>query len=157
MTTTPATPTPAHRRALFAALADQYGRIPENTTPRVREALSSAEWVSEVTPMGVPALLARAAGYDGPFRLAINSSGRRALFTESQWDALLGVSAEGQLPAAPWPSVQALHRAGVVEYRDMRGRVQAHDGGGRNRAYLTYLGWRAVGQPHDLALAHVEN
>ncbi|WP_406153033.1 hypothetical protein OG217_05090 [Streptomyces sp. NBC_01023] len=88
MATAPKKPTPAHRRALLAALADDKGRVPESTNIRVQDAIWLAHWVTEVTNTGRAAAGARWAGYDGPTFLSINSSGRRVLLTDAGHTAL---------------------------------------------------------------------
>lgn len=135
-------PTRAQRLALTGALADDEGRLPADTNSRVLASLKTLGWIT--SPPGADPQ--DATGH------RINSAGRRALFTATQWKALQEATAEGQLPAAtPWPAVQALQGAGFAEYRDAEGRVQPHDHGGRNSAYLTHLGLRARPVPPDPA------
>ncbi|MCX4677677.1 hypothetical protein OG413_20610 [Streptomyces sp. NBC_01433] len=111
-------PTPAHRRALLAALANNKGRVPEGTNGRVLDAIHGARWVTEVTNNDRAAWGARLLGYDGPTFLVINSRGRRALLTEAEDAALRGAGPDGCLPEGTLrPTVKALHRDGLVEIR----------------------------------------
>ncbi|NUL25953.1 hypothetical protein HRW17_26895, partial [Streptomyces lunaelactis] len=150
----PKNPTPAHRRALLAALADDKGRVPESTNTRVQDAIWLAHWVTEVTNTGRAAAGARWAGYDGPTFLSINSRGRRALLTDAGHTALHAATPEGGLPeGTPWPTAMALHRDGLIEFRDADGTVHPNDGDDGIRGplyapYLTELGRRlATGFP----------
>ncbi|WP_051819427.1 hypothetical protein [Streptomyces sp. NRRL S-920] len=152
MTTTrtaPATPTPAHRRALLGALAHPKGRVQETNT-RVLDALYLARWVTEVTNTGRAAAGAHWAGYDGPTFLVINSRGRHALLTEAGRTALRGAGEDGCLPGGtPWPTAKTLHRDGLVEYRDRNGTVHPNDGddgvrGPLHFPYVTELGRRLI-------------
>lgn len=142
--------TPAHRRALLAALADPKGRVPEITNTRVLDAIHLAHWVTEVTNVGRAAVGARWAGYDGPTFLSINSRDRRALLTEAGDAALRGAGPDGRLPErTPWPTTNALHRDGLAEFRDADGTVQTGDGDDGVRGplyapYVTELGRRAI-------------
>ncbi|MYW67200.1 hypothetical protein GTY65_24480 [Streptomyces sp. SID8379] len=136
------TPTPAHRRALLASLADPKGRVPGHFSTRVLDAIDLAHWVTEVTNDGRAAAGARWAGYDGPTFLSINSRGRAALLTEAGRTALYGADADGRLPAGTaWPTARTLHRDGLVEYRDADGTVQTGDGddGVRGPLYAPYV------------------
>ncbi|WP_031102414.1 hypothetical protein [Streptomyces sp. NRRL S-146] len=94
----PKTPTPAHRRALLAALADGKGRVPERTNTRVLDATCITRWGDRGTNTGRAAAGAHWAGYDGPTFLAINSRGRRALLTDAGNTALRGAGPDGRLP-----------------------------------------------------------
>ncbi|MFH8465968.1 hypothetical protein [Streptomyces sp. NPDC017991] len=154
MATAPKKPTPAHRRALLAALADDKGRVPESTNIRVQDAIWLAHWVTEVTNTGRAAAGARWAGYDGPTFLSVNSSGRRVLLTDAGHTALHGATPEGRLPEnTPWPTAMALHRDGLIEFRDAVGTVHPSDGddgvrGPQYAPYLTAIGRRlATGFP----------
>ncbi|MDI3409289.1 hypothetical protein [Streptomyces cavernicola] len=150
MATARKVPTPAHRRALLAALADVKGRVPESTNTRVLDAIWLAHWVTEVTNTGRGAAGARWAGYDGPTFLSINSRGRRALLTDAGHTALRSVGPDGRLPkGTAWPTANALHRDGLVEYRDANGTVHPTDGDDGVRGplyapYATELGRRIV-------------
>ncbi|MFJ4908547.1 hypothetical protein ACIQCR_16790 [Streptomyces sp. NPDC093249] len=153
MTTTrkpPTTPTPAHRRALLAALADPKGRIPTGTNGRVLDAIHAARWANEVTNCGRAAWGARLVGYDGPSFLAINSRGRKALLTEAGRTALRAAGPDRRLPVGtPWPTAKVLHRDGLAEFRDDHGTVHPTDGddGVRGPLYAPYatdLGHRVV-------------
>ncbi|WP_086822440.1 hypothetical protein [Streptomyces sp. NRRL B-24572] len=155
MTTTlarkaPATPTPAQRRALLAALADPKGRVPEYTSTRVLDAIYLARWVHEVTNTGRAAWNARLHGYEGPTFLSINSRGRAALLTEAGRTALREAGPDGRLPeGTAWPTARTLHRDGLVEYRDANGTVHPTDGDDGVRGplyapYVTELGRRIV-------------
>ncbi|MEV0437687.1 hypothetical protein AB0I84_21120 [Streptomyces spectabilis] len=149
MATTRKTPTPAHRRALLGALADPKGRVQETNT-RVLDALDLARWVTEVTNTGRAAAGARWAGYDGPTFLVINSRGRRALLTEAGRTALYDAGQDRRLPGGTqWPTATALHRDGLVEYRDSNGTVHPTDGddgvhGPLHSPYVTELGRRLI-------------
>ncbi|MGG7574177.1 hypothetical protein [Streptomyces sirii] len=146
----PTTPTPAHRRALLAALADDKGRVPQSTTTRVLDAIYLARWVTAVTNTGRAAAGARWAGYDGPVFLAINSRGRRALLTEAGNAALRGAGPDGRLPeGTPWSTANSLHRDGLIDFRDADGSVHPNDGddgvrGPRYAPYMTELGRRLI-------------
>ncbi|MEU1355381.1 hypothetical protein ABZ410_15980 [Streptomyces cinnamoneus] len=146
----PKTPTPAHRRALLAALADDKGRVPQSTDTRVLDAISLARWVTAVTNTGRAAAGARWAGYDGPVFQALNSRGRRALLTNAGNTALRGSGPDGRLPEdTSRPTVKALHRDGLVEFRDADGIARPNDGddgvrGPLHAAYVTELGRRLI-------------
>ncbi|MFE0058740.1 hypothetical protein [Streptomyces sp. NPDC059003] len=148
--TTRKTPTPAHRRALLAALADDKGRVPSGTHTRVLDAIYLARWVTEVTNTGRAAAGAQWAGYDGPTFLVINSRGRRALLTDAGATALRGAGPDGRQPQnTPWPTANTLHRDGLVEYRDADGAVHPTDGddgvhGPLHAPYTTELGRRLI-------------
>ncbi|MFG2141917.1 hypothetical protein [Streptomyces sp. NPDC048650] len=159
-TTARKSPTPAHRRALLGALADNKGRVQETNT-RVLGAIYLARWVTEVTNTGRAAAGARWAGYDGPTFLSINSRGRRALLTDAGDTALRGAGPDGRLPeGTPWPTTNALHRDGLIEFRDPHGNVQPNDGddGVRGPLYAPYttdLGRRLVtGFPQGCRAPH---
>ncbi|MBT2396302.1 hypothetical protein [Streptomyces sp. ISL-100] len=154
MATAPKNPTPAHRRALLAALADDKGRVPESTNTRVQDAIWLAHWVTEVTNTGRAAAGARWAGYGGPTFLSINSRGRSALLTDAGHTALHAAAPEGRLPeGTPWPTAMALHHDGLIEFRDADATVHPNDGDNGVRGplyapYLTELGRRlATGFP----------
>lgn len=150
MATARKTPTPAHRRALLAALADSKGRVPSGTDIRVLDAIHLARWVTEVTNAGRAAAGARWAGYDGPTFLSINSRGRRVLLTDAGHTALRTAGPEGRLPRdTPWPTAKALHRDGLIEFRDTGGAIRPNGGddgvrGPLNAPYATELGRRIV-------------
>ncbi|RLU79924.1 hypothetical protein CTZ27_35825 [Streptomyces griseocarneus] len=146
----PTTPTPAHRRALLAALADDKGRVPQSTDTRVLDALCLARWVTAVTNTGRAAASARWAGYDGPVFLALNSRGRRALLTDAGNAALRGAGPDRRLPeGTSRPTAKALHRDGLVEVRDADGTARTNDGddgarGPLHALYVTELGHRLI-------------
>ncbi|MFD3514833.1 hypothetical protein [Streptomyces sp. NPDC058657] len=150
MATARKTPTPAHRRALLAALADDKGRVPAHTNTRVLDAISLARWVTEVTNTGRAAASARWAGYDGPTFLSISSRGRSALLTDAGNTALRNAGTDGRLPeGTPWPTAKALHRDGLAEFRDANGTVHPTDGDDGVRGplyapYITELGRRLI-------------
>ncbi|MEU1313343.1 hypothetical protein ABZ419_31230 [Streptomyces cinnamoneus] len=146
----PKAPTPAHRRALLAALADDKGRVPQGTDTRVLDAICLARWVTAVTNTGRAAASARWAGYDGPVFHALNSRGRRALLTDAGNTALRSAGPEGRLPEdTSRPTVKSLHRDGLVEFRDADSTVRSHDGddgvrGSLHAPYVTELGRRLI-------------
>ncbi|MFI6686672.1 hypothetical protein [Streptomyces sp. NPDC050485] len=146
----PKIPTAAQRRALLDALADPKGRVPAHTNIRVLDAIHLARWVTEVTNNGRAAASARLVGYDGPTFLVINSKGRRVLLTDAGHCVLRGAESDQRLPkGSPWPTVNALHRDGLVEFRDTDGTVKPNDGddgvhGPRYAPFATELGHRAV-------------
>ncbi|MEU8540830.1 hypothetical protein AB0C52_12735 [Streptomyces sp. NPDC048717] len=146
----PKTPTPAQRRALLAALADDKGRVPASTDSRVLGAIERALWVNEVTNTGRAAWSARLHGYKGPTFLSINSRGRTALLTDAGRTALRGAGPDGKLPAdTGWPTARTLHRDGLAEYRAADGTAHPTDGddgvsGPLHTPYVTELGRRIV-------------
>ncbi|MFK0294283.1 hypothetical protein ACIQU6_27950 [Streptomyces sp. NPDC090442] len=143
-------PTPAHRRALLAALAEDKGRVPAGTNSRVKDAMHLAHWVTEVTNTGRAAAGARWAGYDGPTFLSINSRGRRALLNDAGRTALREAGPGGRLPeGTPRRITRTLHRDGLIEYRNPNGTVHSTEGddGVRGPLYVphvTELGRRLV-------------
>ncbi|GHF32904.1 hypothetical protein GCM10010218_12460 [Streptomyces mashuensis] len=146
----PKTPTPAHRRALLAALADDKGRVPQSTDTRVLDAICLACWVTAVTNTGRAAASARWAGYDGPVFHALNSRGRRALLTDAGNTALRSAGPDGRLPEdTSRPTVKTLHRDGLVEFRDGDGTTRPNNGddgvrGPLHAPYVTELGRRLI-------------
>ncbi|MFZ3557129.1 hypothetical protein [Streptomyces sp. BH055] len=135
-------PTAPQRRALLAALAHPKGRVPGHFTARVLGALETARWVTEVTTEGHAAAGARWAGYIGHTFWVINSRGRRALLTDAGHTALYGADDNGRLPGGTtWSTARALHRDGLVEYRDANKTVQPNDGdtGASKPLYAPYV------------------
>ncbi|MGA5134966.1 hypothetical protein ACPCTO_34805 [Streptomyces olivoreticuli] len=143
-------PTPAQRRALLAALADDKGRVPQSTDTRVLDAICLARWVTAVTNTGRAAASARWAGYDGPVFLALNSRGRRALLTGEGDTALRGAGPDGRLPEGTSRlTAKALHRDGLVEFRDANGAARPNNGddgarGPQHAPYVTEPGRRLI-------------
>ncbi|WP_327740586.1 hypothetical protein OG749_47000 (plasmid) [Streptomyces nojiriensis] len=90
----------------------------------------------------LPAELAQAQGV-GPY--LITGTGRRAILNDSQLAAIDSADADGALREVSWPTVAALARLTLVEYRDANGTTQPTDGddgrtGPKHRPFLTPAG-----------------
>ncbi|WP_424892353.1 hypothetical protein [Streptomyces sp. XH2] len=96
----------------------------------------------------LPADIAQADTGGQPY--IITGAGRRAILTDSQRAAIDSADDSGALgPRTAWPTVDALVRLRLVEYRDTGGAVQPNDGddgrtGPKHRPWLTRAGIEAV-------------
>jgi hypothetical protein len=141
-------PAPQHLRA---ACADRHGHLtsrPSRTTLQIYLD-DGLVYRADADGYRLPQDLAQGDKGGGPY--IITGAGRRAILNASQCAALDTADGDGALsPKVGWPTIAALARLGLVEYRDAGGRVHPTDGddgrtGPSHRPFLTEAGTAAAG------------